>query len=219
MGKTEVLVDTEFLHKLSAEGKNIEGFKKVLDELEFQPVIHPYIATKEIDMYSYFQQLVDEGYVRVATYDEFLRDEADKKLYSEYFQNLHDTLRKYLEKKNGAKQIEKLVLNPEQSIFEYRKAGMSLGDVHMVLMASFTQIPVILSDDGDMEILKPAAKKKFVYSGYKLTILGCVEVLETIARMEKSNLNKKELLDILKRSGEAKNKTRIYRAWKEGHEK
>lgn len=217
MGKMEVLVDTEFLQKLSAEGKNIEGFKKVLAELDFQPVLHPYVADEELGMYSYFQKLVKEGYMRVATYDEFLKDETDREFYSAYFQSLHDTLREYLEKSKSKKKLDKLKLLPGQSIFEYRKAGMSLGDIHMVLMASFMKIPVILSDDGDMEILRPVAKRNFSYSDFELTILSCVEVLEQIARMEESNFSKKELIAILKQSGEAEKKTRIYAAWKEGH--
>ena len=36
--------------------------------------------------------------------------------------------------------------------------------------------------------------------------------------MEESNFSKNDILEVLKRSGEAKKKTRIYEAWKEGHE-
>ena len=43
MGKTEVIVDTCFLHKLSSQGKVIDNVKKVLAELEYLPVVHPYI--------------------------------------------------------------------------------------------------------------------------------------------------------------------------------
>ena len=54
MNKKEVLVDTVFLEKLSCDGKNLETFKKVLSDLEYKPVVHPYIATNELDMHSYF---------------------------------------------------------------------------------------------------------------------------------------------------------------------
>lgn len=63
MHKKEVLVDTAFLGKLSCDGKNIETFKKVLSDLKFKPVVHPYIAANELDMYSYFDSLVAEGFV------------------------------------------------------------------------------------------------------------------------------------------------------------
>ena len=56
MYKKEVLLDTGFLEKLSCDGKNLETFKKVLSDLKFKPVVHPYIAANELDMYSYFFQ-------------------------------------------------------------------------------------------------------------------------------------------------------------------
>ena len=43
MEKTEVIVDTCFLQKLSSEGKVIDNIKRVLAELEYIPVVHPYI--------------------------------------------------------------------------------------------------------------------------------------------------------------------------------
>ena len=47
-------------------------------------------------------------------------------------------------------------------------------------------------------------------------IIGCEETLSR--EMEESNFSKNDILEVLKRSGEAKKKTRIYEAWKEGHE-
>lgn len=46
MNKPEALVDTCFLHKFSKEGKNIELIKEILQNLDFQPVMHPYIYGK-----------------------------------------------------------------------------------------------------------------------------------------------------------------------------
>lgn len=161
--------------------------------------------------------MINEGYIRKAQYDEFLLDEADKELYNRYFESMHEDLRKYLETSGSPKKIDKLILPKGISIFDYRKAGLSLGDVHMVLMALFTRIPVILSDDSDMEILKVIVKKKISYSGFELSILGCVEVLEKIALMENSVFSKNELIDILKNAGEAKNKSVIKQAWNKGH--
>lgn len=135
MSKKEVLVDTVFLEKLSCDGKNLETFKKVLSDLKYKPVIHPYIAANELDMYSYFDQLVAEGFVRIADYNEFLKDDEDKALYELYFIDIHNTLRENLETAGGKKQLPKLVLPARQSVFTYRKASMSLGDVHMILMA------------------------------------------------------------------------------------
>ena len=140
MNKKEVLVDTVFLEKLSCNGKNLETFKKVLSDLEYKPVVHPYIAANELDMHSYFDRLVAEGFIRVAKYRDFLCDDDDRALYESYFIDIHNTLREYLEAAGKKKQLEKLVLPTGQDVFTYRKAAMSLGDVHMILMAFFTSI-------------------------------------------------------------------------------
>ena len=46
MSKKEAIVDTCFFNKLSNDGKKIEAFKKVLVDLDYKPVVHPYIAEK-----------------------------------------------------------------------------------------------------------------------------------------------------------------------------
>ena len=51
MKKTEVVVDTCFLQKLSSEGKSVDNIKKVLAELEYIPVVHPYIFEHEFVFY------------------------------------------------------------------------------------------------------------------------------------------------------------------------
>ena len=48
MRKTEVIVDTCFLQKLSSEGKAIDNVKRILAELEYIPVVHPYIYEHEL---------------------------------------------------------------------------------------------------------------------------------------------------------------------------
>ena len=61
MSKKEAIVDTCFFNKLSNNGKNIEAFKKVLVDLEYKPVVHPYIAEKELDVFPQFNKLIEEG--------------------------------------------------------------------------------------------------------------------------------------------------------------
>ncbi len=150
MNRKEVLVDTVFLQKLSCEGKNLDIFKKVLLDLEYKPVVHPYISASELDMFSYYDKLVKEGFIRVADYNEFLKDDEDKTLYELYFKEIHNKLCEYLEAAGGKKQLEKLVLPKGQDIFSYRKAAMSLGDVHIILMAFFSGMPIVLTKNSEL---------------------------------------------------------------------
>ena len=217
MHKKEVLVDTAFLGKLSCDGKNIETFKKVLSDLKFKPVVHPYIAANELDMYSYFDSLVAEGFVRVAQYSDFLCDDEDRALYEAYFIDVHNTLRKYLEAAGGKKQLEKLVLPAGQTVFTYRKAAMSLGDVHMILMAFFTKMPIILTEDTDIDKLRAIAKRKMKSESYALDIHSTVDILIMLAEKEDSVFSKNELVDIVKSIGEKRHQSDIKHAWNRTH--
>lgn len=217
MNKKEVLVDTVFLEKLSCDGKNLETFKKVLSDLEYKPVVHPYIAANELDMHSYFDKLVAEGFVRVANYNEFLNDDDDKELYKSYFIDIHNTLREYLEAAGGKKQLEKLVLPAGQDVFTYRKAAMSLGDVHMILMAFFTKMPIILTEDSDIDILRSITKRKMGSETYTLNIYNAVDLLIMIAEKGKSVFEKSDLVDIVKSIGERKHQSDIKQAWNGTH--
>lgn len=217
MNEKEVLVDTVFLEKLSCDGKNLEIFKKVLSDLEYKPVVHPYIAANELDMHSYFDRLVKEGFVRVAQYSDFLCDDEDKALYASYFIDIHNTLRKYLEAAGGKKQLERLILPAGQDVFTYRKAAMSLGDVHMILMAFFTRMPVILTEDSDIDILRSITKRKMGSETYALDIYNAVDLLIMIAEKEDSVFKKNDLVDIVKSIGERKHQSDIKQAWHRTH--
>ncbi len=217
MNKKEVLVDTVFLEKLSCDGKNPDAFKKVLSDLDYRPVVHPYIAANELDMHSYFDKLVAEGFVRVANYNEFLNDDGDKEIYESYFIDIHNTLREYLEAARGKKQLEKLVLPEGQDIFTYRRAAMSLGDVHMILMAFFTRMPIILTEDSDIDILRSITKRKMRSETYTLNIYNAVDLLIMIAEKGESLFEKKELVDIVKFIGERKRQSDIKQAWNRTH--
>lgn len=213
MKKREVLVDTVFLEKLSNGGKDIDTFKKVMTDVEYHPVVHPYIAANELDMHSYFDKLVNEKFIRVAEYSEFLKDNADRELYESYFVDLHHKMREYLEAAGGKKQLERLVIPPKQTVFSYRKAAMSLGDVHMILMAFFMKIPVVLTEDSDIALLRTIAKSKMASDTYSLGIYSAVDVLTMIAQKKDTTFSKQELLDVVKTIGAKKHLSEVKQQW------
>lgn len=218
MNKKEVLVDTAFLEKLSCDGKNLETFKKVLVDLDYRPVVHPYIADHELDMYSYFDKLVEEGFIRVADYNEFLHDDEDRAIYESYFIDIHNTLREYLKAAGGKKQLGKLILPAGKDVFTYRKASMSLGDVHMILMAFFTGMPIILTEDSDIYLLRSITKRKMGSKTYTLNIYNAVDLLIMIAKKEDTVFRKNDLVDIVKSIGERAHQSEIKQAWNRTHQ-
>lgn len=217
MSKKEALVDTCFFNKLSNDGKNIEAFKKVLVDLDYKPVVHPYIAEKELDVFPHFSKLVEEGFIRKAEYSEFIEDEDDTELYEQYFWELYEEMREYLEIKGSKKQIEKLVIPNGKTIYTYRRAGMSLGDVHMILMAFFMRLPIILSEDGDIEFLRSVAKRKISSDSYNLDIYNVIDLIMMIAQKEDTTFTKKELEKVVLEVKERARLSEVKQAWSESH--
>lgn len=217
MGKTEVIVDTCFLQKLSSEGKVIDNIKKVLDELEYIPVVHPYIYEHELSLHSYFVRLVEEGYIKVIQYNEFQKDAIDKQSYEEYYEVLYEEMRLTLEAMGGPKQIEKLCLHKGQTIYDTHKKGSSMGDVHMMLMASYLQMPILLTEDSDIDMLRDIAKRRMHLGQYSLQILNGVQLIKEIAKNPDSSITVKELESILKAMGERRVVSDIKAVWRENH--
>lgn len=215
MSKKEAIVDTCFFNKLSNDGKNIETFRKVLMDLEYKPVVHPYIAEKELDVFPCFNELVEEGFIRKAKYVEFLEDEDDAELYEQYFLELYEEMRKYLEIKGAKKQIEKLVIPKGQTIYTYRRAGMSLGDIHIILMAFFMRLPIILSEDGDIEFLRSVAKRKISSDSYNLDIYNVMDLIMMIAKKEDTTFSKKELEKVVLSVNERRKLAEVKQVWVE----
>lgn len=219
MSKKEAIVDTCFFNKLSNDGNNIETFKKVLMDLDYKPVVHPYIAEKELDVFPQFKKLVEQGFIRKAEYEEFLEDEYDKESYERYFSELYEEMRTYLEIKGARKQIKRLEIPKGQTIYTYRLAGMSLGDVHMILMAFFMRLPIILSEDGDIEFLRSVAKRKIASGSYSLDIYNVMDLILKLAQKEETTFSKKELEQVVLGVKERARLSEVKQTWNKVHSK
>ncbi len=84
----------------------------------------------------------------------------DKQTYEAYYDILYEEMRLTLEAMNSPKQVEKLRLHKGQTIYNMHKQGSSMGDVHMILMASYLQMPILLTEDLDIEMLRDIAKRR-----------------------------------------------------------
>lgn len=217
MSKKEAIVDTCFFNKLSNYGKNSETLKKVLIDLDYKLVVHPYIAKNELDMFPHFNKLVEEGFIRKVEYNEFIEDEYDRELYEQYFGELYEEMREYFEIEQSKKQIEKLNIPNGQTIYTYRRAGMSLGDVHIILMAFFMKLPIILSEDGDIEFLRSVAVRKISGDSYKLDIYNVMDLIMMIAEKEDTIFSKKELEKVVLEVKERKMLSEVKQAWNKTH--
>ena len=218
MEKTEVIVDTCFLEKLSAGGKKKENIKAILDELDFKPVAHPYICEHELSLNYYSEELLKSGYIKKIEYSEFLKDAYDEQLYESYFLLLHENMRSYLEAMGGIKQIEKLRIHPGHTIYDTHYQGSSMGDVHMILMATFMRLPVILTEDSDIALLSTLANKRLSLGAYNLVIYDAWDLVKQIAECPDSKVSKKDLIQILNDMGERDKRSEMKTIWNKNHD-
>ena len=217
MTKNEAIIDTCFIEKITSGGSKVENIKLVLEELEYKPVVHPYVAKHEISLHSYSNDLIETGYIRKIEYSEFIPDEDDKLMYEDYFYQVYEDMRQFLEAKGVPKQIEKLVLPKNQDIYSYHRQGSSLGDVHMILMAAFMRLPIILTEDSDIELLRTIAKNRVSLGDFRLDIYNGVELLKKIAANDTPSLTKKDLESILLNMGERSKRSELRAVWNEHH--
>ena len=137
-----------------------------------------------------------------------------------FFADLHEEMRKRLNAKGGKKKLDRLQLPKGQNIYSYRKAGMSLGDVHIILMSFFTGIPIILTEDSDICLLRSIAKRliNLESNGYSLEIFSSVDVLKQVAAESTADISKKELRKITRGIGAGEQYTEICQIWEQHHE-
>ena len=218
MEKPRAISDTCCIERISAEGKKPDYIKKILDEIDYQFVIHPYVLKYEYELHDYLKALLNEGYIICIEYDEFLKDEASRQLYEYQFESIYIELRSYLIAVGGIKQMPELKVPPSHTIYDWHIAGSSMGDVHMILMASFLKLAVFLTEDSDIGLLRDITHRRFSLGKYHLEIKNAVDILKEIAGKEGIQISHKELENIVKSIGKRHNWAEINQVWHDAHD-
>ncbi len=219
MEKQRAIVDTCFLQKIAAKGSCPENIQIILDDSEYTPVAHKYVVEQEFALHGYLKKLVDDGYIATIEYNEFIGDTLSKQIYETQFIDIYGEMRSYLQSKGGLKQMPELKIPKGSDIYTHHIQGSSMGDVHMILMASFMGLPVFLSEDSDIELLRDIAKRRLSLSSYQLHIYDTLDLLKQIAGKTDINISHKELENIVKQVGERENWTKVNAVWHLSHDK
>jgi len=218
MEKTKAVIDTCFLKKISSDGKHVDNLKKVLEELDYKPVVHPYCAEHELKLVDAYKSLIEEGYIEVIPYSEFIPTPTHEKLYKKQFEELFKELKKYIDSKKHSKKSMPNFDFAKDDIFSSHKVGSSLADVHTVLMAYYLGLPVVLTEDSDISYLKTVSDQKFKLKAYKITIYNALDLIIKIASNPECGIQKNELEAILDQMGGRKHRHDVRAIWREHHE-
>lgn len=167
MQKTQVVMDSDFIQGIFGNGSE-ELFKQLMDELGVIPVVHPYVANVELQYCKEAQKLIDDGYIKVIEYDEFLVSDVDKMMYNVQVWDILD-------------EISEKELPPEKyrDVFreDFRLTEYSIGEVMSELMARSMKLSLFASNDYGA---KTVANIHINSTCYILEVKNIAEVLETV---------------------------------------
>lgn len=212
------IVDTCFLEKISSEGDNADNIINVLDEIGFRPVAHPYVIEHEFGLKKYILDIIESGYIESVDYGEFLKDNTDRQMYEESFYLIYNELRILLKANGGKKQMPELNIPNGSSIYDWHISGSSMGDVHMILMASFMGIPVFITEDSDIDLLRDIVKRRLSIGMNELKIYDSEDLLMMIAEKTDTQITHKEFENIVKQTGLRKKWINLNKAWHDKHD-
>lgn len=103
------------------------------------------------------------------------------------------------------------------TIYTYRRAGMSLGDVHIILMAFFMHLPIILSEDSDIDFLRSAIARKISRDDYNVEIYDVMDLVMMIAQNKETSISKKEIEKIVLNVNERRRLSEVKKKWTKNH--
>jgi len=191
------ILDMCFLNKFNRNGQIDDSFQKLIFDSDFDLIVHPYVYRHELSMFSYVDKLISDGIIKVAEYEDFISNDVFRRYYSKLYIEIYNDFFE-IEKIDNPKKAEKMhSLDDDTDVFEERYAKSSMGDVHIIMMAIFMDIPIILSEDNDdlIRIFKMAKRRKDS-EDFKLELYTVMDLIEYVKKVEDRVLSKKELKHI-----------------------
>ncbi len=79
------------------------------------------------------------------------------------------------------------------------------------------QMPILLTEDSDIEMLRDIAKRRMQLGQYSLQILNGVQLIEEIAKKQNTSISVKEMESILKTMRKRDAISSIKAVWRENH--
>lgn len=181
METEKVVVDADFFRRLTDGESNTVLFEKILKTLGYEPVMHKYVAKKELKDNLLLDNLIRNNKIEILDERKCISDE-DKSDYEEYFRIVY-------------KKLNLFDLTETADVYEYgyneEASGESLGEIRSLYMARYLGYSVFLSDDSDSgivaEYLRSNRRDIRVY-GVVDALLKCKEVGTTICYRDIKNL-------------------------------
>lgn len=131
MHMDKAVIDADFFIKMTAY--DVEGmlFLQLMEDLEFQPVMHRYVAEIELGKSETAKQLIEEQKIQVVDYSDYILSQDD---YTDYFLQAYEIMNRF-------------DFPEKEDIFTYHAVDESLGEIRSIYMAKMMGYPIFISDD------------------------------------------------------------------------
>lgn len=196
--KKQIVLDTDFIKLITAQNDG-QLLKKLMEEHDATPVVHQYVAEHELFETPIALAMIEEGYLHVIKYEDYLQNDLYRKQYENAF------LEGYNFCNNHPPYLKKC------DIFSLRKSGENIGEIHSALMASFLRLEIFMSNDKGA---KHYVETKINTQRYQLKVSNVVEVFEEIAKVDKKSITFDEFKSATKGLLPKANITSIKKMWK-----
>lgn len=192
--ENRVIIDTDFLNKIT-QANGIDGkslFIRMMSLLGRKPVVHWYVAENEMCVNNpVAKALLDTGIIEIIRPGDFLKNSEDLNDYEYYYKKWF----------NYMNPDDRLCEHECPNVFTFRKAGRSLGEIHSILLAKFTGIPLFMSDDRD-------AKDLVHYAGLEksIQVYNLEDTYKEIGRMKGKKITLSEVRAVVNPAGDPNKK-------------
>lgn len=158
-GRMKAVIDADFFRNITEHEQKSDLFLQVMTDLGMKPVMHEFVAKVELQGNVYLQKLLDEGFITIISYEDYLNKE-NKEEYEEYFREAYE-------------RINRFDFPERHNIYEYAERGESLGEIRSLYMARKMGYIYFMSDDADAKVLA----KSFFSSKSAVQVLSLYDAL------------------------------------------
>lgn len=181
----EAVIDTDLLNKIT-QAPNIrdgkELFLRTMRELNVIPVTHYYLAEREMQVCNKIAtELIVEGHIKVFQKEDFIPDRETEEEYAGFFRKWYNYL-------NPEERIGKDI-----DIFNFKKSGHSMGEIHALLMARYMNLKILMSDDLDAKWLVKNSEMRGIQ------VYDLVDIYTLIGQREEKTITLSEVENIIRR--------------------
>lgn len=177
-----VVIDTDYFKFITKDLTDDTFFLKLMQELDYEPVMHEYVYKEELHEHSLVKKLVSDGKLIVFSYNTLTVEKTDKKDYENLFYMA------YLEM-NGTKFISNRTIN------DYHHEKENLGEIHSVILAKILGYDLMMSNDGGA---KTFVHTKLNTSKNRIRVINIEETFTELLSPNTSGITWSEIRTIMR---------------------